>query len=77
MGELRGVRQIPGYRAQQVLAFVRGTFDAIGRAPSYREICDGVGIATPGHVSRIVDRLERRGLVQRVGKGRVRRIRLV
>jgi SOS-response transcriptional repressor LexA len=66
-----------GYRAQQVLAFVRTTIEREGLAPSYGMICSSVGIATYGEVSRIMDSLERRGLLRRVGSGRVRRIRLV
>jgi Mn-dependent DtxR family transcriptional regulator len=44
--------------------------------PSYSMICDELGIATKGEVSEIVERLERRGLLRRTGRGRVRRIAL-
>jgi hypothetical protein len=39
-------------------------------------ICDHLGIRSRQEVSRIVARLERDGALSRVGKGRVRRIRL-
>lgn len=65
-----------GYRAFQVERFVRQFFGEHGVSPSYDDIRDGVGIRTKGEVSRIVASLERRGLLSRVGKGRIRRIRL-
>lgn len=65
-----------GYRAFQVLAFVRDEVSSEGCAPSYSEICTAVGIGSKGEVSRIVGSLERRGLIARAGKGKVRRIRL-
>ena len=65
-----------GYRSTQVLAFVRQTIAEEGRAPSYSMIADALGIAHRGKVSEVIERLERRGLVKRVGRGRVRRIRL-
>jgi SOS-response transcriptional repressor LexA len=65
-----------GYRGAQVLAYVRATIANDGHAPSYRMICDALGIATKGEVSEIVSRLERRGALRRVGRGRVRRISL-
>jgi predicted transcriptional regulator of viral defense system len=68
--------QVLGYRGQQVLAYVRETIAIDGCAPSYGMICDTVGLAHKGHVCRIVKSLEKRGLLHRVGAGRVRRIRL-
>lgn len=65
-----------GYRGHQVLAFVRTTIATHGQAPSYRMICEELGISTKGEVCTIVDRLEKRGLLRRVGAGRVHRIRI-
>lgn len=65
-----------GYRAFQVLNFVRETIDARGYAPSYREIMLELGITTRGEVSRIVSGLERRRLLSRVADGRVRRLNI-
>jgi SOS-response transcriptional repressor LexA len=65
-----------GYRANQVLAYSRRKLSEDGIAPSYGMICDELGINTRGEVSRIVSDLERRGLLRRVGRGKVRRIRL-
>jgi DNA-binding MarR family transcriptional regulator len=66
----------PGYRGFQVLEYVNATIAAEGRAPSYGMIRDELGLESKGHVSNIVKRLEKRGLVSRVGAGRVRRLRL-
>jgi SOS-response transcriptional repressor LexA len=60
----------------QVLVLTHHRIAETGQAPSYSEICDELGIATKGEVSEIVGRLERRGLLRRVGRGRVRRISL-
>lgn len=68
--------RVLGYRAAQVLGYVRATIDEQGQAPSYRMIASELGIATKGEVCEIVQRLERRGLLRRTGSGRVRRIRL-
>jgi SOS-response transcriptional repressor LexA len=68
--------RIFGYRGAQVLAYVRITIASDGQAPSYGMICDALGISTKGEVSEIVSRLERRGALRRVGRGRVRRIAL-
>lgn len=69
-------RQCLGYRGQQVLTYVRSTIERDGFAPSYGMICRELGIATKGEVADIIRRLEDRGLLRRVGRGRVRRIRL-
>jgi SOS-response transcriptional repressor LexA len=76
----RALRRAPrelGYRGVQVLALIRSTIEAEGRAPSYAMIRDALGFMHEKHVSRVVQRLEGRGLVRRVGAGRIRRIRLV
>ena len=65
-----------GYRGYQVLNYVREQVHAFGFPPSYSMICDRLGINTKGEVAEIVQRLERRGLVSRVGTGRVHRIRI-
>lgn len=65
-----------GYRGFQVLAYVRASIAEQGAAPSYSMICDHLGISTKGEVARIVGSLEKVGLVNRAGAGRVRRIRL-
>lgn len=65
-----------GYRAAQVYRFVVATIEQTGFAPSYGDICAELGIATKGEVSDIVQGLERRGLLMRVGQGRVRRGRM-
>lgn len=65
-----------GYRAVQVLGYVRETIAEQGQAPSYRMIADELGVGSRGKVCEIVKRLERRGLLSRAGSGRVRRIRL-
>jgi DNA-binding IclR family transcriptional regulator len=65
-----------GYRAVQVLGYVRATIAAEGQAPSYGMIAEELGVSSRAKVHEIVKRLERRGLLRRSGSGRVRRIRL-
>lgn len=65
-----------GYRAFQVLAYVEQTIASEGRAPSYGMIANELGLRGRNDVCRIVKRLEKRGVVSRVGAGRVRRIRI-
>lgn len=68
--------RVLGYRSSQVLAFVHAQLQTEGIAPSYGMICDELGINGRHKVNDIIKRLERRGLLSRVGSGRVRRIRL-
>ena len=75
IAQRRAPREL-GYRGYQVLAFVRTTIASHGQAPSYRMICEELGISTKGEVAEIVERLEGRGLLRRVGAGRVHRIRI-
>jgi len=65
-----------GYRGRQVLAFVRKTIEEHGHAPSYTMIRDELGFNDRAEVCRVVQKLEKRGLLSRVGDGRVRRIRI-
>lgn len=62
-----------GYRAVQVLGYVRERIESHGRAPSYGQICNELGISTKGEVSEIIARLEKRGLLMRAGSQCVRR----
>ena len=48
-----------------------------GIEPTYREACEGLGIATAGQVSRIVTDLERRGIMRRDTSGNGPRMRLL
>lgn len=76
----RALRRAPrelGYRGVQVLAYIRTVIAEDGCAPSYAMIRDTLGFNHEKHVSQVVQRLERRGLLRRAGSGRVRRIRLV
>lgn len=65
-----------GFRGRQVLAYVQCVIAEQGIAPSYSMIRDELGFQSRAHVCRVVKRLESRGLLSRVGHGRVRRIRL-
>ena len=62
--------RVLGYRSVQVLAFVHSTIASDGIAPSYTMIADHLGISSRAKVCEIVKRLERRGLLSRVGGGR-------
>jgi transcriptional regulator of NAD metabolism len=68
--------RVLGYRAVQVLGYVRDTIAEDGEAPSYGMIRDALGLSSREKVRRIVVGLEKRALLSRVGSGRVRRIRL-
>lgn len=63
--------RVLGYRCFQVLSYVNQTIATDGIAPSYDMIADALGISGGRpKVSEIVKRLERRGLMSRVGTGR-------
>lgn len=73
---LRAPREL-GYRGRQVKAMVEDWLQTKGHAPSYAEIMGELDFCDKACVCRVVQTLERRGLLRRVGAGRVRRIRLV
>lgn len=75
MATRRAPREL-GYRGVQVLSYVRETIAVDGQAPSYAMIRDTLGFTHEADVLRVVQRLERRGLLHRAGAGRIRRIRL-
>lgn len=54
-----------GYRAVQLLEFVRRHMTEHGRPPSYAIIRDELGFYDSGDVGKCVRRLENRGLVYR------------
>lgn len=66
----------PAHRRRQLIAYVRHTVREDGKAPSYDMICRDLGISSRGEVRRLVCAAEKDGSLRRVGKGRVRRIRL-
>jgi SOS-response transcriptional repressor LexA len=70
------MRGRPATRRNQALGFIETTLRNDGVAPSYGMICAALGIRTRQEVSRIVGHLEREGKLSRVGRGKVRRIRL-
>lgn len=67
--------RVLGYRQVQVLEFIRAQIQLTGYAPSYTEIGNEFGIERD-NLSRMITALERRGLLFRAGRGKVRRIRL-
>lgn len=66
----------PAHRRRELLAYVKDTVRTKGVAPSYDEIRADLKISSRGEVRRIVCRLEQDGKLSRVGKGRVRRLKL-
>lgn len=68
--------RVLGFRGEQVLAYVRAVIADEGTAPSYSMIRDELGFNCRADVCKVVKRLEKRGLLRRAGRGRVRRIRL-
>jgi SOS-response transcriptional repressor LexA len=69
--------RILGFRMAQVKQMIDDRVAAAGQSPSYAQIRDELGFNHEKHVSRVVQRLERRGLLTRSGSGRERRIKLV
>lgn len=76
MGQSEGRRELNlqavrrrqlGYRGEQVMKFINAAIIQEGHAPSYNTICDVLGIGDKATVSRIIARLERRGLLERHG----------
>lgn len=68
--------RVLGYRAVQVLAYVRDEITEHGQAPSYDMIVNALDFSSKARVHDVIVGLERRGLLSRAGAGRVRRIRL-
>jgi len=66
-----------GIRSLQVERYVDQVVARDGVAPSYRMIRDALDFCDIAAVCRVVAILEKRGRLRRVGRGRVRRIRLV
>jgi DNA-binding MarR family transcriptional regulator len=64
-----------GYKQYQIMRYVEAKLSEDGVAPSYNMISRELDM-TRGDVCRAVQRLERRGMLSRVGAGRVRRIQL-
>jgi SOS-response transcriptional repressor LexA len=58
--------RVLGYRCVQVIQYINEVIERDGIAPSYNMICDELGISSKTIVCRIIQRLEKRGLVQRV-----------
>lgn len=68
--------RILGYREQQVLQLVASDLAGAGRVRSYRAIAEALGMSQRSHVCDVMGRLERRGLLIRIGAGPQWRIRL-
>lgn len=49
-----------------VLAVIRRLLNEKGYSPSYREIAEGVGRKSIGHLTQIIDGLEQRGYIRRL-----------
>ncbi len=72
----RSSERVLGYRQFQVLAFIRAHLAEHGYAPTLDEVCDETGVGTRGEACRIVKALEKRALIRRVGRYKVRSIQL-
>ena len=66
--------RILGFRECQVLELLTADIATDGAARSYRAMAIALGMSARHHVADTVRRLERRGLITRVGEGRGRRI---
>lgn len=69
-------RRILGYRETQILALVTADLTARGSVRTHRAIAAQLGMRHSSHVADVIGRLERRGLVQRIGESRDRTIML-
>jgi SOS-response transcriptional repressor LexA len=58
-----------GFRAVQVLTFIRDHMEKHGRPPSYRIISDALMFNDEADVCKCVTRLERRGIIVRIAQG--------
>ena len=67
----------PAKRLAQFVEYVGRVIERDGVAPSYGMACVDLRIGTRTEIGRLVQAAERKGLLRRVGSGRVRRIRLV
>jgi len=63
---LRHSTRVLGYRQFQVKGYVETAIADEGRAPTYDMIKTALGIATRGEISRIIQALEKRGVLSRV-----------
>lgn len=59
-----------------VLAVIRRLLSEKGYSPSYREIAEGVGLKSIGHLTQIIDGLEERGYIRRI-PDRARSIQII
>lgn len=66
----------PAKRLAQFVEYVGDVIERDGVAPSYGMACADLRIGTRSEVARLVRVAEDKGLLKRVGSGRVRRIRL-
>lgn len=66
-----------GFRMVQLIQFVTDYQRQHDKPPSYEEAVRELNFCDRAAVCRVVQGLERRGVMQRVGDGRDRRIRLV
>lgn len=66
-----------GYRGAQVEQMIGVWIETKGRSPTSHEIMKALGFCDRAGVIRVIQRLEKRGRVRRVRKGRIRQIRLV
>ncbi len=73
---IRTEGRVLGYRCHQVIAFIHQHHDEHGIAPSYSMIRDEFDFSSIRKVANVVQRLEKRGMIQRSGSGRERRIKL-
>lgn len=56
--------RVLGYRESQVVTFILRYYLAHCKAPTRREIQEDLGISTKGEVTRIIKRIEARGIVR-------------
>lgn len=66
---VEGGREL-GYRAVQILAYIKTHMEQHGRPPSYSEIRDELGFSDKADVCKCVARLEQRALIVKAKPGK-------
>lgn len=69
--------EVRGFREIQMRSYLHAYIETHGVSPSYAIARDDLGFCDESGVLRVIERLERKGEVRRIGKGRQRRIQLI
>jgi repressor LexA len=65
------VKQLLTVKEREALQFIRDRLVHAGKAPSIREIMKRLGYASPRAASYIVEKLEKKGFIARLNRGKI------